>query len=440
MEGRAGPGRIPSGKQYLGVSGENISSLARTQWPVIVAGALVAGALFAGLGFYLVATRDLAPPAAPPPATFLAPPPAAVGKLSALADQVRRITRETSRALPAQYDKGGQGVDALLDSPMTQLLPATIEGITEGSSSPSQTKALADLEESKNAWTLAHRSVQILSLQMQRQLVRADDGAWKTTQIALRFSRWLLDQSHTFDQLTMAQSGYMIVLRTLLQGIDVGQPSVTQLRELASLPEPTGLDQKLLEGLRAEYALFETELARVRSEKSGPLDRITFHPNRTARAWLDAMSGSTRALGEGSISGAYDALATELGVLERQGHGLRNSVGDRLLATTLPGDLAPMAQSVDLIAAIRLIRARAGIALHRIEQGKLPEALAQMAGRELPSVPVDPWDRAGAGIRFLPSERRIYSLGRNRVDDHGHFSRNLFADNGTADLGCEFSN
>jgi hypothetical protein len=78
--------------------------------------------------------------------------------------------------------------------------------------------------------------------------------------------------------------------------------------------------------------------------------------------------------------------------------------------------------------------AEAGIAVERYrrEHGKLPETLATLTPKYLPSVPRDPW--SGKPMIFKVEEKGFttYSLGRNKTDDAGRL------DLGTGDEGLFF--
>lgn len=391
---------------------------------------------------YLWAIHDVAPETESATAILRAhaampPRVGAFGKLQALGERIRSMTSDASRRLPSRYVENARAADEILDSEVVQSLPSAIAELLSAPPLPGPEGAATKGADFVNGtWSTAHACVRVLSLWMERQLARGEqDAAWQTVELQRRFADFVRDQARSLEQLTLAEAAQATFLRALLHASLSNKLSVSQLRALASWREPTGLASQLLGALRGEYERFAADLERLRTEKGGPLAAVYYHPNRTRRAWLDAMENAAEALARGDIPDAYDQWAAERSTLTNERQLFRNALGQRLVVASIQGDGNPLAQTADLIAQARLLSLGAALALYRRNEGHLPATLDDLLERYLPALPGDPWDRAGTPFRYSAKDRRIYSVGRDRRDDHGLFDRELSYGDGSTDLG-----
>ena len=400
--------------------------------------ALALAAVALPLVLYLVAARDLRPESAsasPVLSIAVRPRLAGFAKLTALAERLRHDQVMTSHRLPASYDEDPRAVYGLLDAELVRDLPRAVEevlapapvGAVEALMSPPSVEA---------TWPPALTIARLLSLQMQRQLARQDDGAWQTARLQLRFVRFLVGQARSFHELTTAETSCAVVLRALSSGIAAGRLSAPQIEELQDLPEPADLVATVLDAARSEYATFEAQLDRIRRQEGGLLGRLYFQPNRTRHAWLAAMSGPVRSLQLGDLPAAHDALARMVTAGAGRQPRIRNSLGARLTTVSIQGNLEALAQAVDLLADFRLSRVHARVAVSRAHSAQ-PLDLVGLLGGPQPRFPTDPW--AGGQPFHVAKEGRIYSVGRDGRDDHGLFSRDFSYGGGALDLGVHLS-
>jgi hypothetical protein len=387
---------------------------------------------------YIWAAKDLSRESASPSAAISAPVRPRSGgfeKLAALTARVRQAKIDSHR-LPPGYDDDRRTVDELLDSDLVRSLPGAVEEVLASAASGAAERDV-NPRAGESTWPGAYTVVRLLSLQMQRQWARQDEGAWLTGRLQLRFIRFLLGQARSFDELTSAEGSCAAVLRAIATAIDAGRLTPEQLREITDSSVPSDLVDATADAARTEYAIFEGQLDQVRSQGGGLLSRVFFHPNRTRRAWLASMAGFAESRQLDDLDVAQRALANAAATLSDHPPLIRNSAGSRLLAMSIRGNATAIAQVIDLVADFRLVGVRAALALHRISRGVLPTDLAEVREPHLAEIARDPWSHQN--FRFSRSEGRLYSVGRDGRDDHGHFTRDLSYGGAEVDLGLRFS-
>jgi len=400
---------------------------------------LIIAALALPLMAYLWAARDVLPDSRSASSIVsipVRPRLAGFKELTALAERIGDAKIEASRRLPANYDEDRQAVDELLDADLAKDLPRAVEE-TLASAKAGATNTNVSPAAALPTWSSAYTTVRLLTLQMERQWARKDDGAWHTGQLELRFVRFLLSQTRSFNELTSAEASCVVAFRALASAIDAGRLTREQLHELTGLSVPSDLVDRLRDATRNEYAVFEGQLDQVRGQNAGPLSRVFFHPNRTRQAWLASMAELARPPQLEDLEAAQQALSTTATHLSNHQPLVRNSVGSSLLAMSLPGNAEAMAQLIDLVADFRLLAVRATLAIYRIDRGSLPADLVELRASNQAEIPLDPWSRHD--FRFSKSDGRIYSVGRDRQDDQGRFTRDLSQGGAELDLGLRFS-
>ena len=406
-------------------------------------GALATAALVTFLALSVWAVRDSAPDgdpfASPLGSMVVRPRLAGFAALTALTERVRKAKGLTQR-LPLDYGANPRAADQALDGDLLRDLPGAVEVVLASTAAASgESQASAEVDET--TWPTANTIVHLLTLQLQRQWSRKDDGDAETVRRAVRFVRFLLGQARSFRELAWAESSCADLLRALSSGLEAGPLTPSRMQALPpmeDLADPAVLARSALEATRNEYTLFAASLDRVRAQKGRLLSRVFFQPNRTRREWLTTMTASAEALQGGEVATAYDALASRATTLSAHQPLVRNSLGARLMAMSVEGTLQALAQSVDLIADLRLLKVRSMMGLYREAHGAWPPDLARLSGPQGAVTFVDPWAK-GSLFRYSPTEGRLYSIGRDGRDDHGLFSRGLFYGTGASDLGLGFS-
>jgi len=74
---------------------------------------------------------------------------------------------------------------------------------------------------------------------------------------------------------------------------------------------------------------------------------------------------------------------------------------------------------------MRVLITRLAIRRFEIDQGRLPGSLEELAPRYLPAVPRDPFSGGPLVYRRSAEGYRLYSLGKNRLDDGGSYPADL---------------
>jgi len=90
---------------------------------------------------------------------------------------------------------------------------------------------------------------------------------------------------------------------------------------------------------------------------------------------------------------------------------------------------------VRLTAQIRSARAALAAERYRLDNGRFPEQLDQLAGDYLDRVPIDPFDDKPLRYRLDDDALIIYSVGRNQIDDGGDVRRDKKARRAQRDWG-----
>jgi hypothetical protein len=403
-----------------------------------VVGALAVVVVAAALAFSAWLSRDTAAPDAAslslPADAEVRPADNAFSKLQSLVGALKELGLTGSARLRglATYDTESQAeADQILGLEMVQRLPERIEDVLAAPAF--QPTMESDAGDASDTWRGVLDITRLLRLRMQRQLFLGErEEAWQTAQLGWRFCQLLLLRTRRFHELSLAQASQSSWLKAVATAIDASQWSTTQLRALASLPEPAGTPDGLLRAVSSEYALFEHVAGQSAVAVEWPRRRLLIQPNRTKRAWLDAMAAPLAALRAGDLVRAHQAVTSADTSLEGGGMPTRNALGHRLVAASIAGMAAPIAQSVDAMAQLRLIRLRAAMALYHLEQGSWPARLDELRDRHLASMPLDPWSTQPQGFRYSVAERRIYSVGPDQRDDNGRFTDD-FSHRGSSD-------
>lgn len=348
-------------------------------------------------------------------------------KLIALATDIEQLAPGTGRLqVPEAYDGSTRAVaDALLDRDLVRQLPQRVAQVLDAPGFES-----AELTE---VWPGVLDAVELLRLRMQRELLRGGrEEAWRTAQLGLRLGRFLQEHTRSFRALSIAQAVQNTWVKSIEAAMDADQWSGAELGALVSLPEPAGVGERLLEGVRAEYADFQREAASQAATVSRLRRPVLYQPNRSRHAWLEAMRPAVTALRGQDLKGAHRALTSP--ALAADG-AIRNAIGDSQVALSISGLVLPVRQAIDAMAQMSLLRLRAAMALYRVQEGRWPERLADLAGRQLAALPSDPWSAQAQELRYLPKEHRIYSVGPNQRDDQGRFNDEFSYRDGADDYG-----
>lgn len=64
------------------------------------------------------------------------------------------------------------------------------------------------------------------------------------------------------------------------------------------------------------------------------------------------------------------------------------------------------------------LRLKIALRLYEKRRGQLPEELSDLIPEDLPALPADPYD--GQSFRYSQAEKKIWSIGRDRIDQGGH--------------------
>ncbi len=159
----------------------------------------------------------------------------------------------------ATYDDESRVVaDQILGLELVQRLPARLEDILAAPAfQPTVEPATGDASDTLRGALDIER---LLRLRMQRQLFLGErEEAWQTAQLGWRFCQLLRGRIGSFHELSLAQASQSSWLEAIAAAIDVSQWSTTQLRALASLPEPAGTPERLLRAVSSEYAVHHQE-------------------------------------------------------------------------------------------------------------------------------------------------------------------------------------
>jgi len=99
-----------------------------------------------------------------------------------------------------------------------------------------------------------------------------------------------------------------------------------------------------------------------------------------------------------------------------------NAGGRYLFSDDYGYDLYPswVSKKYLVIAEVEMTRVLIAIRLYWLDHGKLPATLNDLAPGYLKSVPLDPYD--GKPLRYSPTNKIIYSVGRDLMDKGGDFS------------------
>jgi hypothetical protein len=119
---------------------------------------------------------------------------------------------------------------------------------------------------------------------------------------------------------------------------------------------------------------------------------------------------------------AHDALAQ---LAPREGAAIRNALGHRLVVGALAGTEIATEQTLDALAAQRLLQLRAALALYRNQYAQWPARLDDLVGAWIPRLPMDPWARPDTTLRYSTANGVLYSIGANERDDGGSFAHSL---------------
>jgi hypothetical protein len=344
--------------------------------------------------------------------------------LKALGEGLHRLGisgRSSARLrIPPSYDRNRALADEILGVEVVQGIPESLSRIV--GAPLFQPTDEPDTQDFANTADGVLDIARLMRLRMQRHLSRGEqDAAWTIAQLWLRFGHLLQDRAETFNELGLAEATLNMCLQTVLAGSDAGQWSSTHLGALASLPETPDRAARLLAAVRNEYRSFVRRARQESAGINGLLRRVVYHPNRTRRTWLEAMAAPTAALRAGDIPGAFDALSK----VATRSSPLRNSLGHMLVAGSIAAEGHPFARAVDATAEVRLVELRAAMASYRFAEGQWPPRLEDLVGRYLSALPLDPWSTPPQPFRYSIRERKVYSVGGDRHDDHGAFDENL---------------
>lgn len=397
------------------------------QWKGLAVRLIVAGLATAVLVYAWLSHDTSAPDDSQlrlPPATAVRAEDDGFVQLRLLRDRLEQAGLNRRRVPESYNDRTREAADEILRLDVVRQLPERLDEIMKAPAfePPPRTNA----EAVTMAWRGTLNIVPLLRLQMQRQLhAGAGEEAWRTAQLGLRFNDLLRAKSDGFHELNLAHMSQDGLIKAILAGIDANQWSANQLRALVSLPEPTQVAARLMQGLRAEYAFIISLAEEVSTEVGGLRRRVVYHPNRTKRAWLDVMAEPITALREGDLVRAHQAI-----VRAETGSGLhtsrfRNALGYRMIAGSIGGNATAIALAVDATAQVRLLRLRAAMALYRLQQGTWPVGLEGLVGPYIPAMPLDPWSTSQQPLRYALPQRRLYSIGVNQHDDSGQFDDDL---------------
>ena len=362
----------------------------------------------------------------------------ALAMLKGLSDSIEKLPYSAAASaplrIPDKYDERSRATaDGILALELIESLPARVQEILLATGFQSTSEGRGDLAGLERG-TLD--IVRLLRLQLQKQLFYTqNEAAWQTAHLGLRLAQLLHERTQTFHDLGVADTAQEMLLKAILAGIDANDWSSSQLRALTSLPEPAGLAARLLRAMSSEYTWFASEAARRSTEVKGPLRSLWYQPNRAKRDWLDLMAAPVAALKNGDLVRAYQALVDAEASSMRQPRRLRNVLGNKLVAAAIAGSATPLAQAVDSLAQVRLIKLRSAFSLYRAEHRSWPPSVRGLVGTYPQAESFDPWTVPPQSFRYSIAEHWIYSIGRNRRDDLGRFNNDLSCRKDSDDCG-----
>ncbi len=141
---------------------------------------------------------------------------------------------------------------------------------------------------------------------------------------------------------------------------------------------------------------------------------LTGYFTRDLRFYLDFI--------ETNIALAALPMPASLSAVERYGKeaGRDLELHPHLLsATFLPAVGMVLTREAQSLVRVRAAEAALAVERFRLAEGRLPESLAQLSPRFLPSVPTDPFDGAPLKYRRLATGYVVYSVDRDLHDDAG---------------------
>lgn len=96
-----------------------------------------------------------------------------------------------------------------------------------------------------------------------------------------------------------------------------------------------------------------------------------------------------------------------------------NRIGKRMMAESFSHLIFFTKKTLSIVADWRCLRVALGVRIFELENGRLPVGLEELVPSVLAEVPEDPVD--GLPLRWNASTGRIYSVGKDGVDDGGDF-------------------
>jgi hypothetical protein len=394
-------------------------------------------------GVYAWATVDAS---APDDSSFLAPSRPSVRSedngyavLEALGEEVGKLDLaergRVKQSIPATYDERTRAVaDDILHLELVQRLTERVEQVL---SAPAFQPTDPPFDDSRQRVARGSLDVvNLLRLRIQQALFSgAASDAWRTAQSSLRLCQLFHRQTDTFHELSVAQACQTVLFKAMLAGIDAGRWEPRQLRELAALADaPSSSEPKrFIRALQTEYRLFVVGADQQSADSSPFWRRVSYHRDRSKRAWLGAMALPFAAIHKADLPGAYQALRNAEVSTRQETTLVRNALGSQLLAVSVARLATPIARAVDGLAEVRLVKLRAALASYRAERGRWPESLDLLVGPYITALPNDPW--SARGFSYSASKRALYSVGEDRKDDGGKFAESLSRATDSTDYG-----
>ncbi len=277
----------------------------------------------------------------------------------------------------------------------------------------------------------------LLALRMSHPRDKSTAEALLATTVGIELSNLLINDAQTIAGLAAGGRVQSIITMTALRILEARTWSPDDLLTLMRLDGPSKTAEALSASIRNAYQQLLLDTAAMAQEHAWPVSRYAYHPNRTKRWWLSAMSPVLTSLNDGDVAGAYikgrrQSETCPSGPLER------NSLGCRMaeaIAGTLIQDIAAATEARMRSDQFRL---RCALELYRVEHEKLPGSLDELATTGLAKPPTDPW--SAAPYRYDLRRAVLYSIGPNQTDEHGSYSRPLAKLGQQDDFGISLGN
>jgi hypothetical protein len=257
------------------------------------------------------------------------------------------------------------------------------------------------------------------------------DGALDSCRAILGVGRSIGDEPFLSSQLVRMAIGRAVAMKSTRRALGQGEPSDAALARLQALIADELGQPVLIHGLKGERAISNALIGRF-AVGEVPWNRLKFDYQRAITLeWMNEVVAIAR-------QPAF-ARPPLWETLEAKVNGVKQS---RLGASTasLPIELIPAMIQADRVDALYQAELGAMVLLlaaerQRLKTGGWPASIAAIDVRILPKPPVDPFSGQAFRMEHRDGQLFVYSIGPNRMDEHGAFDERRWLNGGPDDAG-----